>query len=732
MENERKSKMKKINIDRINKKYGKDMNLTKKISWILSILLGAIFTVFIIMVIVFFSKAIISTTSNQLEAISETSAVKIQNIMNTSENYANDVAEYIKRAKTKENQILQKNEKYNEQVFPSITFPELKITGLQSKLEDYIYSTMDRAVESSEELIGMAVLFEPYQFSPDIKSYSMYIALDNNNKPILSTLGEYEKYSLEGYWKKAVEVKETVFTEPFIFNVNGQDVLMITVATPIIVDGVQIGIVTSDINIDYFNVAMSSSKALKSLGVSIFMEDGTIAYDSKDKTSIGKNMTEFLRNDHDRNKALEGMATKEAFTMKCRTLKGRTTYRFYYPIKAANKCWYAMSSVNSSDITAKVKITVVVLLLLSVAGLAVLLYVMSTLLKKMLKPIETIVIAADSIGTGNLDINLEVVSNDEISILSRRFNETAKALKVMITDIAEVLNAVANNNLNVNPSAQYNGEFIQIQKSVENIVSNLNSVMENIYESAEQVASGSAEVAGGATKLAQGASEQANVINEFIGSVKALSDNITNGMAQIKNTRDVSIETTNNAANGSDYMKKMVEAMGNIDASSKEISQITKVIDSIATQTNLLALNAAIESARAGEAGKGFSVVANEIRELANKSSEAVKDITELITNSLERVEEGKLIVNNTCVELDKIVDSAKKTSEVAEIILESSKEQVTLLSELSEGTGQISTVVEMISSTSEESAAVSEQLSAQAEALKELIGTFELKKDRS
>ena len=722
--------MKKVSLKEIDQYYGKDMSLTRKISWILSILLGIIFTLFIVMVIAFFSTAITKTTSNQLEAIAETSAVKIQNIMDVSSSYANNVAAYIKKVKTNESKSLGNGQQVEGKIVKSIAFPNLKITSQQGKLEDYIFSTMETAVANSDELIGMAVLFEPHKFSDELKSYSMYVASDSNNNPVVSTLGEYEKYSSESYWKKAVEAKESVFTEPFVFKVNGKDTLMITVATPIIVDDVQIGIVASDINIDHFDVAMPSNNSLKSLGVSIFMEDGMIAYDSIDGTNIGKNMKEFLRNDKDKNKALEGMSTKKAFTMRCKALNGKSTYRFYYPIQAGNKCWYAMSSVNVSDVTAKVKITVAILLLVSIGALLALIYLISYLLKNMLKPIDTIVVAADRIGAGDLDINLEVVSKDEIGMLSNRFNNTAEALKIMITDIASTLNAIANNNLNVNASASYNGQFIQIETSMHNIINNLNNIMYNIYEAADQVAKGSNEVAEGSTQLAQGASEQASIINSFIESVKALTTNIEQGMQHIKTTNEMAIETTQNATDGSEYMKKMVEAMGNIDTSSKEISQIIKVIDAIAAQTNLLALNAAIESARAGEAGKGFAVVANEIRELANKSSEAVQDITKLIVNSIEKVEEGKIIVNNTSTELEKIVDSAKKTSEVADLILTGSKEQVILLSELSAGTGQISTVVKIISSTSQESAAISEELSAQAEALKELIGTFELKKD--
>lgn len=183
-----------------------------------------------------------------------------------------------------------------------------------------------------------------------------------------------------------------------------------------------------------------------------------------------------------------------------------------------------------------------------------------------------------------------------------------------------------------------------------------------------------------------------------------------------------------NAVAGNEQMKEMLKAMDEINISSTNINTVIKVIDEIAFQTNILALNAAVEAARAGQYGKGFAVVAEEVRTLASKSANAVKETTEMINKSILRVESGTKIAQETADALQVIVEEISKASSLVKSIADSSNDQAKDIGMINHGINVVSQVTSSNSATSEESAAASEKLARQAAQLRELAGVFKLK----
>ena len=177
-----------------------------------------------------------------------------------------------------------------------------------------------------------------------------------------------------------------------------------------------------------------------------------------------------------------------------------------------------------------------------------------------------------------------------------------------------------------------------------------------------------------------------------------------------------------------DKMESMLMAMDEMEVASKNIKEVIITIDNIAEQTNLLALNAAIEAARAGEAGKGFAVVAEEVRKLAEESSNAVKNTAELIEASIKSVEGGKYIADTTAQSLKEVVENTKNAIELVDNITRASEEQSVAIQQVNGGIDQIADVVQSNLAIAEESAAASEELSAQAETLESMISKFKLK----
>jgi methyl-accepting chemotaxis protein len=178
---------------------------------------------------------------------------------------------------------------------------------------------------------------------------------------------------------------------------------------------------------------------------------------------------------------------------------------------------------------------------------------------------------------------------------------------------------------------------------------------------------------------------------------------------------------------GNAQMDTMLEAMNTINEASKNVSKVIKVIDEIAFQTNLLALNAAVEAARAGKYGKGFAIVAEEVRNLAARSSKAAKDTTELIETSIINVDNGVESAQATSETLKSFVEVINNVNDIVTKILTASKEQTISVTEINNGLQQVNEVVQRNSSIAEESASASEELSSQADILQNLMNRFKL-----
>ena len=317
-------------------------------------------------------------------------------------------------------------------------------------------------------------------------------------------------------------------------------------------------------------------------------------------------------------------------------------------------------------------------LLLGVALLA------SWLVKRTLKPIRSAAQTMSSIasGKGDLTQRINVSTHDEVGQLAEGFNLFAS----------------------------------RMQDTLRQVRANTS----HVRDAATQMEQGSQELA---TRTEQAAAN----LQQTSASMEEITSTVDHSAQSAQQANQLVLSTGEVARRGETAMQDVERTMADIHDSSSKVSDIVTMIDSIAFQTNILALNASVEAARAGEHGRGFAVVAEEVRTLAQRSSDASKEIRGLIDTSAAHTESGAKLVRNAGATMQEIAESVAKVTDVIGEISAGAKEQSTGIGQVNTAVTEMDTMTQQNAAMVQESTTTASQMRDQAEQLQRLLDTFVL-----
>lgn len=301
----------------------------------------------------------------------------------------------------------------------------------------------------------------------------------------------------------------------------------------------------------------------------------------------------------------------------------------------------------------------------------------------------------------------------------------ATTTQQVVEDVMRVMSAVASGNLTEKISKNYEGAFSELKANVNETCNKLTEIISNIRQSSSLITSAANEIASGNSDLSQRTEEQASSLEETAASMEEMTSTVRQSAENAVQASQLAAEVLSRARSGGEVVERAVQAMDEINRSSKQVADIIGVIDGIAFQTNLLALNAAVEAARAGDQGRGFAVVAGEVRSLAQRSAGAAKEIKELIRDSVNKIADGTQLVNQSGQTLVALVDTIGKVDLMMREISDTTQAQRAGIEQVNQAVAQMDEVTQQNAALVEEATAASESMAEQSQKLQQMVGFF-------
>lgn len=564
------------------------------------------------------------------------------------------------------------------------------IIAIGMVLEEF---SQEGQMETRANLIDAQNRFLPYLFK-------------NGNSISIEPLQEIDnKQSANWFWIPKEE-KRAVLTEPYWYTVDGNEILMTTLAVPLIgEDGAFFGAITLDLSVDFLTQLVNDVKPSNGYA-SIITDAGILTVNSINEQLNGTNMQEVI--DWTKVYSLLSKGEVSGQYVDSRQL-GESSYNAFAPmlLEGIDERWSVQLVLPRSEILSTFT---EVLTYTIIAGIIIVLLMGTTtaiFIFRQLRPLTVVQKSMETAANGDLTVAVDTkfVKNGEIGAVALAYNN-------MLSQTNDAISQVLQSSTRLSEASQ------QVATTFDEVVA-----------SSHQVTVATTEIAQGASKQSEDTeetnarvtdlSEQINALGELAANMTELAQqtqqSTTKGMQEVNNLLSHNIETNKINAGVQKQMESLASNIGNIN-------QIIQSIQGITAQTNLLALNASIEAARAGEHGKGFAVVAEEVRNLAEQSKRETeviqKTVEEILRDSEKTVAVVQTNANLIQVQNESVQSTEKAFAENNELALAIAKavhKLVTELEDMMEYKNQALMSIQNISAISEQTAAAAEEVSASA-----------------
>lgn len=303
----------------------------------------------------------------------------------------------------------------------------------------------------------------------------------------------------------------------------------------------------------------------------------------------------------------------------------------------------------------------------------------------------------------------------------------AEQTKLIVDSVGSGLSALAQGDLTHRVEADLTGPFAKLKDDFNGAISRMQETMKSVLGTADGINTGAGEISQAADDLSKRTEQQAASLEETAAALEQITATVKKTAENARSASTIVSTARTAAENGGAIVDTAIKAMGQIEQSSKQITDIIGVIDEIAFQTNLLALNAGVEAARAGDAGKGFAVVASEVRALAQRSSEAAREIKSLIKASSEHVNSGVKLVGESGQALRAIVSQVVEINSLVTEMAQAAQQQSTGIEEVNTAVTQMDQVTQQNAAMVEQSTAASRNLATETAHLSEMVAFFDV-----
>ena len=394
----------------------------------------------------------------------------------------------------------------------------------------------------------------------------------------------------------------------------------------------------------------------------------------------------------------------------------------------------AESANDTRDIHILKRFIIILFIFLTILSFTLSIYLIRIINSSVSNPIKQMLDISKDMLNGNLSVGINVdksfETKDEIVEVERAFVEMTENIRTIISSLSTALNEMANSNFDIKlgNTEVFVGEYRELTRAVNGIIRNQSKTIQQIKNVSVDVNENVKKLTDNAATIIDNTSEQASSIQSISDNIKSIETDIQRNTEHSKKASKLAHEQRRRITESYENMQNMVKAMENISQKSKGIAKIIESIDDIAFQTNILALNAAVEASRAGEAGKGFSVVASQVRTLAQSSAQEATNINTLILDSIQAINNGSEIVD---LSSESILNAARIIDELVnniDEITEASVQQTLSVHDIDKSMVELNSVMDNNLRTSSNNTDNSQHLSNKADVLNSMVAKYKIK----